>query len=286
MLRRQQIADPTGFVFSKNFLYSFSTPVKISKEIVKGGGRMYFDSNWAGRMNCFASFVSAAEKYAEFGRLRSRPDRRNPSRLLRSNRHKVPKFGRGCLNSAWLFCASSLSGLLLLGVVQAEAQLPPAAQAQPGISPDRVPPLATPLAEPDVIAPTPVEPDLPAGADEARFFLADIVIDGVTVYDSADLTPIYGEFLQTEVSLATLYGIASAIETRYREDGYILSRAIVPAQSVSDGVYRIQVIEGYVTNVVIEGEIGNSRVLIPECKRHQKQQETVEKPNSCGRKAG
>ena len=163
--------------------------------------------------------------------------------------------------AVWLIAATVAVALFAGGSALAQ-QVPPPAELRPGISPDRVPPLDAPQPEPDVSVPAEVDPELPPGADAARFFLADIMVDGATVYGAADLRPLYAEFLQSDISLATLYGIASAIESRYREDGYILSRAIVPAQSVSDGVYRIQVIEGYVTNVVLEGEVGASRGLI------------------------
>ena len=177
-------------------------------------------------------------------------------------RGKAPRRGGAVAGRGWRVPAVfALASVLFAAAAQAQVP-PPAAEQRPGISPDRVPPLAAPQPDPDVTAPTQVQPDLPPGADAARFFLADIVVDGATVYGAADLRPLFAEFVQTEISLATLYGIASAIETRYREDGYILSRAIVPAQSVSDGVYRIQVIEGYVTNVVLEGEIGRSRGLV------------------------
>lgn len=156
----------------------------------------------------------------------------------------------------------SLVALVWFGPSAQAQQLPGPAELRPGISPDRVPPLAAPRADPDVSIPEAPEADVPAGAEAARFFLADILVEGATIYGEGQLRPLYEEFLQSEISLATLYGIASSIETRYRDDGYILSRAIVPAQSVSDGVYRIQVIEGYVTNVVIEGDIGNSRGLV------------------------
>ena len=167
---------------------------------------------------------------------------------------------RGLL-AVWLFAVSVAMAVVIGGSAMAQ-QVPPPAELRPGISPDRVPPLDTPQPEPDVSVPADDDPDLPPGADAARFFLADILVDGATIYGNADLRSLYAEHLQTEISLATLYGIASAIESRYREDGFILSRAIVPAQSVSDGVYRIQVIEGFVTNVVVEGEIGNSRRLV------------------------
>ncbi|NNG05765.1 MAG: ShlB/FhaC/HecB family hemolysin secretion/activation protein [Inquilinus sp.] len=142
------------------------------------------------------------------------------------------------------------------------AQVPPPAELQPGISPDRVPPLAEPLPQPDVEVPAQPSPAVPPGAEGAVFLLAGLEVDGSTVYEPGVFRQYYEEYLQTEISLATLYGIATAIETRYREDGYILSRVIVPAQSVSDGIYRLQAIEGYVTQVLLEGEVGSVRGLV------------------------
>lgn len=159
------------------------------------------------------------------------------------------------------FAAATLVVGLLLGL-GAAAQVPPPAELQPGISPDRVPPLAAPVPQPDVDVPAQPSPAVPPGAEGATFFLAGIEVVGSTVYGDADFRPYFEEFLQTEISLATLYGIATAIETRYREDGYVISRVIVPAQSVSDGVYRLQAIEGYISRVALEGEVGATRGLI------------------------
>lgn len=88
-----------------------------------------------------------------------------------------------------------------------------------------------------------------------RFELTGIVLDGMTVYDESDLAPLWQDLLATEVSLADIYDVAARITAKYRNDGYILSRAIVPPQEIQAGTVRIQVIEGYVDQVIIEGEL-------------------------------
>src|SRR5262249_23647643 len=55
-----------------------------------------------------------------------------------------------------------------------------------------------------------------------------------------------------EIALAELFRLAEAISVRYRADGYILSRAVVPAQCIGT-VARIVVVEGYVAKVDVEG---------------------------------
>jgi hemolysin activation/secretion protein len=56
-----------------------------------------------------------------------------------------------------------------------------------------------------------------------------------------------------EVSLADVYGIASDIESYYREHNYILVHAYIPPQHVAGGHFTIRVVEGYVDNVIVEG---------------------------------
>ena len=48
----------------------------------------------------------------------------------------------------------------------------------------------------------------------------------------------------------------------YRADGYILSKAVVPPQKIEDGVVQIDVIEGFVDNVAIQGQVRGPRKLL------------------------
>jgi len=94
----------------------------------------------------------------------------------------------------------------------------------------------------------------PANADAVRFVLNRLTVDGVTVYSAETLRAVYEDSLGKEITLAEIYRIANALSSKYRNDGFILSQVIVPAQAVEGGVVRLQAIEGYVANVRIEGE--------------------------------
>ena len=48
--------------------------------------------------------------------------------------------------------------------------------------------------------------------------------------------------------------IANRITARYRNDGYILSQAVVPRQDLRDGTLHIRVVEGFVNRVTVEGD--------------------------------
>ena len=48
----------------------------------------------------------------------------------------------------------------------------------------------------------------------------------------------------------------------YRNDGYILSQVVVPAQSIRDGVVRLDAVEGHVANTRVEGLVRAPRDLV------------------------
>jgi hemolysin activation/secretion protein len=91
--------------------------------------------------------------------------------------------------------------------------------------------------------------------EKVKFILKEIIVEGTTVYQGSDFLPFYEQFLGKEISLAKVYEVAGAITAKYRNDGYLLSRANVPAQRIKDGVVRIQVIEGFVDKIEIEGMV-------------------------------
>lgn len=102
----------------------------------------------------------------------------------------------------------------------------------------------------------------PADAEKIRFELRRVVIDGSTVYTDKELRSFYQDYLNQEVSLAQVYAIAGRITAKYRNDGYVLSQVIVPPQRIDKGIVRLQVIEGFIDDVRIEGKFPDRRGLI------------------------
>jgi hemolysin activation/secretion protein len=95
----------------------------------------------------------------------------------------------------------------------------------------------------------------PAQAFAIRFDLTDVVVEGVEAYPAAEFEALYAELRGTSVSLLDVYRVRDAITTRYRNDGYVLSQALIPAQRVEGGVVRIRVVEGFVNDVLFEGDV-------------------------------
>jgi hemolysin activation/secretion protein len=93
----------------------------------------------------------------------------------------------------------------------------------------------------------------PPNADSVKFVLNQLTLDGATAYPGAALRGLYANSLQKEVTLADIYRIVEGLTAKYRNDGYILSQVIVPAQTVEGGAIRLQVVEGYIAEVRVEG---------------------------------
>ena len=84
----------------------------------------------------------------------------------------------------------------------------------------------------------------------------DVVVEGSTVYSPEALRESYATLIGREVSLADVFAVAEVIQRRYRDDGYVLTRVVVPPQKVADGVFRMRVVEGFVARVTVEGDVG------------------------------
>ena len=93
------------------------------------------------------------------------------------------------------------------------------------------------------------------GADvKPLFVLAAVELTGVTVLARDAIGGIYQPYLGKSVSQADLLRIADGITGLYRQEGYALTRAFVPAQDVKQERIRIKVVEGYIGEVVLEGD--------------------------------
>lgn len=144
-----------------------------------------------------------------------------------------------------LLSAIAVAALPIRGMAQT--------QADPGRIEQQLPPPAPVSPQPEISVPQKEDLTAPPGADQQKFQLKALAIEGATVYPSERFRPFYEQFLDKEVSLADLYAIAGQITKLYRQDGYILSLALVPEQTIKNGEARIQVIEGYIEKVELEG---------------------------------
>jgi hemolysin activation/secretion protein len=138
--------------------------------------------------------------------------------------------------------------LALLGVAQAGAQTRPEPAAI-----ERTIPVAP---SDQMNGPTLATPTFDTNSHFAaagHFTLGAVNIDGATVFSRAELSRFFEPYLASEVDNAKLSEIAGRITQQYRETGYVLSYAVVPPQNVEAGMVRIDVVEGRIGKVTING---------------------------------
>ncbi|WP_130900130.1 POTRA domain-containing protein [Pseudomonas sp. Sample_11] len=127
----------------------------------------------------------------------------------------------------------------------------------PNLPADAYRPSAAPLQVPDPGA-TAAQPLLM----ETKVNLKTVQIEGGTIYPLNELAEIYKPLIGRQASLAELIEATRNITRRYQQDGYLLSYAFLPQQNFDDGVARVVLVEGYVRDIQMQGDIGRVKSLL------------------------
>ncbi len=149
-----------------------------------------------------------------------------------------------------LWKPSALLVALALPTVQAWAQVPPDAgqilqQSQPFVQ--------APLA-PSVVLDLEGEPLTEAESGGQTVNLKGVTFTGNSRFSEAELLQVLGDAWTQPQDLAGLRHISNQISRYYREQGYPFARAFLPAQSLAEGVLKVEVVEGRYGSVEITGD--------------------------------
>lgn len=94
----------------------------------------------------------------------------------------------------------------------------------------------------------------PEEAAKIRFILKALSFVGNTAFATEELNELASDLIGKEISLLDIYRLRDAITKKYGDAGYGLSKAIVPEQRIqADGLVQLQIIEGFIDEVIIEG---------------------------------
>lgn len=151
-----------------------------------------------------------------------------------------------------------LSARARIAVLLAACCAAPPAWGQAGVTPgrvidtiqDRQPPL--PPTPPEVIFPQ-TRPDAVHDPAAPRFTVNAFAFVGNTVFSERLLKRVVDGYVDQQLNLHDLNRAADAVTRHYRDNGYPIARAIIPAQKVEQGVVRIEVIEGRIANIAVAG---------------------------------
>ncbi len=127
----------------------------------------------------------------------------------------------------------------------------------PNLPADAYRPSAAPVQVPDAGA-TAAQPLMMSTKNS----LKTVQIEGGTIYPLNELADNYKPLIGHETSLADLIEATRNITRRYQQDGYLLSYAFLPQQNFDDGVARVVLVEGYVRDIQIQGDIGRVKGLL------------------------
>jgi len=103
------------------------------------------------------------------------------------------------------------------------------------------------------IVPVPPEGEIQRQPGAVSVFVRDVRVVGSTVFSEAQLADVTAPYKNKTLVTEDLERLRLALTLHYVNSGYLTSGAIIPDQDVVDGVVTVQVIEGKLTRIDIEG---------------------------------
>jgi hemolysin activation/secretion protein len=101
-------------------------------------------------------------------------------------------------------------------------------------------------------------PDVPEGELESlstgsRVFVQGFEVEGSSVFSTAELEAVTAPYSGRAISQEELIEVRDAIGRLYVDHGYITSGAVIPDQTLEQGIVRIEVAEGVLAEVRVTG---------------------------------
>ncbi|MEM6716279.1 MAG: ShlB/FhaC/HecB family hemolysin secretion/activation protein [Cyanobacteria bacterium P01_C01_bin.147] len=106
------------------------------------------------------------------------------------------------------------------------------------------------LTVPDAPAPTVPDGELP---EDVTITVERFIVEGSTVFSEAELQAVLAPYTGRPLTLNELLEARSAITQLYVEGGYVASGAFIPPQAPAAGTVLIQVIEGSLVDIEVNG---------------------------------
>jgi hemolysin activation/secretion protein len=94
---------------------------------------------------------------------------------------------------------------------------------------------------------------VPSPGIEAKVQVKRVEVLGSTVFSAEELAEVVAPFVGKEATFEQLLEIRTAVTNLYTSNGYTTSGAFLPPQDVSDGSIKIQVVEGELERIEVQG---------------------------------
>ncbi len=106
-------------------------------------------------------------------------------------------------------------------------------------------------------APPEIELDIPEEKltfpEGKKVMICQVNFSGNTVFTTERLRKVLQDKMNQQCSIQDIYDLCRKIENFYMEQGYFLARAYPPPQKISNGILKIEIMEGYLGNVKVSG---------------------------------
>lgn len=90
------------------------------------------------------------------------------------------------------------------------------------------------------------------------FLLQKVVVDDSEVLSREAIDAVVDKYVGHEVSLQKLNTLVSEINRLYEEKGYMTCRAVLPPQTIKEGIVRINLVEGRTGKLIMDGNKSTS----------------------------
>ncbi len=145
--------------------------------------------------------------------------------------------------------------------VFAQSNIPSAAETSRAVPNAQQTPLDFNKVKKSKLKSTSARSNIPSDANRVSFVMQDFNIQGMTAYSDQEAQKLYAPYLGKRITKAVVFDIAQSLQEKYAEDGYTISKVIVPDQNFKDGRIQLVVVEGYVAEVEIKDGVLPGRVI-------------------------
>lgn len=129
------------------------------------------------------------------------------------------------------------------------------------VPPPPIMPLPTPLPKelprpepsvPSILPPAPV-PERRGPTSTVKVYVREILVLGSTVFTAEELAQVTDPYRNREVTSEDIESLRVAMTLLYVKQGYSTSGTVVPDQAIVDGLLTLQIIEGKLSRIDVEG---------------------------------
>lgn len=95
---------------------------------------------------------------------------------------------------------------------------------------------------------------VPKDVSALDFLVTRVMVNGVTYFPDEQVRALFAPLEGQRIRLDGLREQADRLQAMYADRGFLLTRVIIPPQKIDNGLVTIEVIEGYIDEILLENE--------------------------------